>query len=878
SNPHSEPKTTHSTSRRPNICNPDDLAARFLETSYLAEAFLKTLAVVLHAGLIKPARDMAYRHAYVLVRGDGLGTWEQSIRETTTQPTAGYLPPEFFPLLAWISKKRTKPEDEWFRVALANARQVLTLLGAEEQEGGKAVTVKELISCLVQIRNKTKAHGAVGEDFYAAANSPYLETVAAVLTSCPLVEWKWLHLVPRELGKLRAVVLAGTDQKHLRDADAAQFTVETGGVHFVPHQSSRAFYCGDLMKANRECTIFSLPNGGLNPSGTSEFIDYCSGRTSRESASSFLAPPVPLPASETEGLSAFDIQSNTYGNLPELPVGYVKRNVLETDLTARLLDKNHTIITLHGGGGMGKTSLALAVAHSLAGIPDPPFDHVVWFSARDIDLRPTGPSEVRPAVVDLQSVSKSFGRLFSDWGGGETAEALANALQSPSDVSSKGILFVFDNFETMADVSGLLKFLDQHTHLPNKALITSRERASLAGYPIEVRGMERDEAEQMLAQAAQTLDIERLMTPDVIDRIYAYTGGHAYVMRVVVGEMAKDGRYTPPAQVMGRRQDIVDAVFERSFNKLSEAGRNVFLLVANWKANVPEVGLIVVLGVRGIDAIAGIEECRRLSLVYPMELPGNQMFHSVPTLARGFAGKKLQGDPDRLVIQQDLATLRKFRVISPIPAGDDSESRLIAQFAKACFDEIGKGNESVGRADKLLEGLANSWSPGWRKLAEFRRRSGADREAIGYALRRAVEEEPFSKDAWLERAQFALESGDDGVRIASLVSAVDADPRDVELVNEVAFRLCRYVNSHIAEIPKARRGVYVASVRSHMQRIAHKLDATGLSRLAWLFLLEENVTKAREYANKGCTIDPTNGHCLKILERLDEQPGGAFED
>ena len=585
-----------------------------------------------------------------------------------------------------------------------------------------------------------------------------------------------------------------------------------------------------------------------------------------------------MPASETEGLSAFDIQSNTYGNLPELPVGYVKRNVLETDLTARLLDKNHTIITLHGGGGMGKTSLALAVAHSLAGIPDPPFDHVVWFSARDIDLRPTGPSEVRPAVVDLQSVSKSFGRLFSDWGGGETAEALANALQSPSDVSSKGILFVFDNFETMADVSGLLKFLDQHTHLPNKALITSRERASLAGYPIEVRGMERDEAEQMLAQAAQTLDIERLMTPDVIDRIYAYTGGHAYVMRVVVGEMAKDGRYTPPAQVMGRRQDIVDAVFERSFNKLSEAGRNVFLLVANWKANVPEVGLIVVLGVRGIDAIAGIEECRRLSLVYPMELPGNQMFHSVPTLARGFAGKKLQGDPDRLVIQQDLATLRKFRVISPIPAGDDSESRLIAQFAKACFDEIGKGNESVGRADKLLEGLANSWSPGWRKLAEFRRRSGADREAIGYALRRAVEEEPFSKDAWLERAQFALESGDDGVRIASLVSAVDADPRDVELVNEVAFRLCRYVNSHIAEIPKARRGVYVASVRSHMQRIAHKLDATGLSRLAWLFLLEENVTKAREYANKGCTIDPTNGHCLKILERLDEQPGGAFED
>ena len=32
--------------RRLNVCSPDDLAARFLEASYFAEAFLKTLAVV----------------------------------------------------------------------------------------------------------------------------------------------------------------------------------------------------------------------------------------------------------------------------------------------------------------------------------------------------------------------------------------------------------------------------------------------------------------------------------------------------------------------------------------------------------------------------------------------------------------------------------------------------------------------------------------------------------------------------------------------------------------------------------------------------------------------------------------------------------------
>jgi hypothetical protein len=45
------------------------------------------------------------------------------------------------------------------------------------------------------------------------------------------------------------------------------------------------------------------------------------------------------------------------------------------------------------------------------------------------------------------------------------------------------------------------------------------------------------------------------------------------------------------------------------------------------------------------------------------------------------------------------------------------------------------------------------------------------------------------------------------------------------------------------------------------------LDATGLSRLAWLFLLEDNQDKAHEYASLGLTKEPDNRHCLRIIER-----------
>jgi hypothetical protein len=43
---------------------------------YLAEAVIKTLAIVLYAGLRKKAPDHAYKIGYELVRFDGLETWD----------------------------------------------------------------------------------------------------------------------------------------------------------------------------------------------------------------------------------------------------------------------------------------------------------------------------------------------------------------------------------------------------------------------------------------------------------------------------------------------------------------------------------------------------------------------------------------------------------------------------------------------------------------------------------------------------------------------------------------------------------------------------------------------------------------------------------
>jgi len=451
-------------------------------------------------------------------------------------------------------------------------------------------------------------------------------------------------------------------------------------------------------------------------------------------------------------------------------------------------------------------------------------------------------------------------------------DAFATVLQTPESDGS-GRFFIFDNFETFSDARQLHKFLDTHTILPNKVLMTSRERAFKADYPIEVRGMELEEAKRLLASIGTELGIEGILSEnDVIESIYRYTDGHPYVMRLVAGEIAKERRYVPPKDLLPRRIDIVSAVFERSFNKLSSHGRWVYLLTANWRTAIAELALVVICAEREIDAQAGAEECVRLSLLNAEMAPDGSYYYWAPELARVFGRKKLDSDPDRLAIQEALTGLRRFTVLKPGQVAITSRSDVINRFLALAIEQTSTADaEEISRVDRVLERIAELYPPAWRQVAAFRTHFGLAAQAVGYALRRWVEEQPFEKAAWLRRAEYAKGLGDHGTYISSLVSAVDADSSDTELLREVAFVLCQFIDAHKAEIPRTRRGVYLAGVRGHMEKLANALDATALSRLAWLFLLEDNREKALHYAQLGLEKEAGNDHCRRIVKRLAEK-------
>jgi hypothetical protein len=852
--------------RRVNTVGLQASADSFLMVSYLVEASVKLLAIGLHAALRPSANEAAYRIGHELVRGDGLGTWEQAIRSATSLPAASFLPPEMNPVVTWVSQRRGRPEDTWYAEAGAAIRSVCDVLGVESGIPERKPNVLHLLNALVQVRNKTKAHGAVGPEFYQFASAPYMQATTAFLANCPLFQSHWYYLYRRGDQK-KGVQLRGDTPIALRDAEAEQVDFVEPGVYIWPAGGSHPLSASTLIFADAECRDFYLPNGGYNSSkGTAEFVDYATGHTRHTQVPHFARQPAPLPTSETHGMDALEVHTNAFGNLPSVPRGYVERADLQAELELRLRDRNHPIITLHGRGGIGKTSLALWMAHRLTQEADPPFDAIIWFSARDVDLQASGPKPVRPAVISLVEVSRFHGQLMSS---GQTVDDFALALQSSSAPRGRGNLFVFDNFETLAEVVELHRFLDTHTHIPNKVLITSRERAFKADFPIEVKGMSLAEATELLHKLSVDLSVGGMLNAGVIQNIYEYSEGHPYLLRILLGEMAKEGRYVPAKTLLPRRMDIVNAVFERSFNRLSEPGRRVFLVVTTWRSAISELALLVVLGRHGFDVEAGIEECVRLSLIVQMYFADNQRAFYAPQLARIFGTKKRDGDPDRLIIQEDLLILHRFGVVPAGQVVQVPEEQSINEFLSWAIERAPLLDAAAaGQLDSILETLAELWPKAWVGLARFRQGTGAPADDVEHALRRAVEENPTDKEVLLERAQYARDIGSEATWISSRVRAVELDPDDLQLLYAVASDLNAYLSRHSTEIPPTRRGVYLASVREHLARRATELDADGLSQIAWLYLNEGNFTQAAHYTRLGLDRQPSNAHCQKLAERL----------
>ena len=715
--------------------------AGYFDAVMLQGELLTKLTLLGTLALMDPNIDNRYRYdvEHSLVRADGVGTWSYELQRLITGPAKGAFLQGAGPIAAQLSQRVPPGSDDWQRTALDELAHAERALGLEGTDPKSKTALATFFFRFALLRNKSKGHGAqhVSDKGSAAAhlNAAFL----IISQEFTLFRLEWYGLIQKSSGSLRPYPLSSAMRVLQSSKDGLADETFEGllegvylilGSKYLPVHLMHVFEPLDVM----------IANGGYNDAKcTYEAISYIHGQAKiSASARDYVAPPSLLADSETHGLLELDLQGQTWANLPLRKPDYVRRVDLEDELKDRLLDREmDPIITLGGPGGIGKTSTALQVLHEIA--EEGSFDLILWFSARDIDfLDAEGAVPVKPRVLSFGDAAKDFIRLAAPMGlaGTDAEESFSRSLRG-SD-SADRVLFVFDNFETILEPVTLFRVLKSHLRLPNKLLITTRFTDFKGQYPIDVMGMQFHEFEQLVRTTASRLGIITLInqSPGYIRGLHRESYGHPYVVKIVLGEIARDKRISAKFErVISRRDDILDALFLRSFERLSADAQRVFLTLCSWRSVVPMIMLEAALrrssNDEPVDVEQAVEELTTSSMIEILRPSEREepRWINVPGAAFSFGASRLSTHKSASTVKADrqyIALLGPTKNTSV--ETDEIDLNYFFGRARECFKARSLPQDDLMDViDHLCSSTSYAWRLAVRVLADVGRSEDARR-------------------------------------------------------------------------------------------------------------------------------------------------------
>lgn len=846
----------------------DSDAALFGELLLVGEFIVKATVGAFVAGLDDDRERHRYSLTHGIVRADGVGEWVSKFDEMLTGPASAHL------ASAMHEARKTFTErcgaGDWRHAAVLDLHTVLAGVNPDAQKLGEKVALRAWFPMFAELRNKTRGHGATTPATAARLVGSLSQTIQVMAERSPVFQLPWAYLHRNLSGRYRVVPIGGDEKafENLKKAAASAGPNLADGIYY---QAGRPRHV-ELLRTDLDVSDFFVPNGHFN-GATFELHSLISDDRRREDAAPYLAAAGQRPPSDTEGAETLEVIGQAFTNLPILPATYVPRIDMERRIGEVVLNDRHPIVTLVGRGGIGKTSLTLRVLREI--IEGDRFGAVIWFSARDIDLTGAGAKPVKPKVLTEHDIAKEYKRLI----GKQPDEA--DEKRQPVELMGRHLracplgptLFVFDNFETVRSPVDLFNWLDMNVRLPNKVLITSRFRDFKADYPIEVEGMEPEEAGRLVEETAQLLDIAGLIGHVQRDELVEQLDGHPYVIKIVLGEIANEGRYSRPERLIARKDDILDALFERTYTALSPTAARVFLTLSLWRSLVPRVAVeATLLRHKGDQADTGvaIEQLVRSSLVERTEAQDGAEFLEVPLTAALFGRRKAEVSPIRQLIEGDVAFLRDVGSTATTGLRHGLAPKVEAFFRRTAR-RIEAGEVSLDDMRDVLVFFANSFAPAWLHLSELEEEAGGEgsMQRASEAVRRFLETGPDSekaRHAWL-RLERLYRTSDNAV------GACGAFLRAAELVTPTlgdVSRMANFLNNaeEIKALDRDERVGFYGPIAQLLEDHLSELSATDLSRLAWLHLHVGDGARALQVAQRGLRLDVNNEHCRRLVAKL----------
>ena len=384
-------------------------------------------------------------------------------------------------------------------------------------------------------------------------------------------------------------------------------------------------------------------------------------------------------------------------------------------------------------------------------------------------------------------------------------------------------------------------WIDSYVRLPNKVLITTRLRDFKGDYPVEVKGMDDVEARKLVLQTSEHLGIASLLNESYTQELIDKSEGHPYVIKILLGEVAKRKTLSNIPLLVAGTEDILVALFERTYAALTPCAQRAFLTLSAWNSMVPRLALEAVL-IQSTEERNQVEKGVDMLLQYSMAESqladvDNQEFIGLPLVASVFGKKKLNINPYRTKIITDVEILQMLG-----PSRRNDLSLGLAKKLERFITNISRLVENGANFEDyspILEMICRTYNPGWIMLSRWHLDSFTQEgyKLAKVAAERFLENEPNSNDAasaWSLIAHACYQTADALGEIYALIERSQFNSVPFYEVSNAAYRFSEMLKLNMLELDREQKTSLVERLLTVLNRRCDEANAVDYSRMAWL--------------------------------------------